>query len=89
MEDGLIFSPLCDTMTSLLISFSSIFLLYEIAQNSTHDQAVVKTKQFVRAKVTFVSKYSHTFYIVEGKWKLRYQGFFLVSTKIFTLVLTL
>lgn len=76
-------------MASLLVSFSSIFLHHEIAQNSTHHQAVVKTKQFVRVKVTFVSKYSHTLYIVEGKWKLISQVFFLVSAKIFTLVLTL
>lgn len=63
------FSPLSDTMANLLVFFSSIFLHYEIVQNSTHHQAVVKTKQFVRVKVTFVSKYSHTLYIVEEKLK--------------------
>lgn len=72
-----LFSPLSDTMANLLLFFSSIFLHYEIVQNSTHHQAVVKTKQFVRVKVTFVSKYSHTLYIVEEKLKWIYQVFFL------------
>lgn len=55
------FCPTCDTMTSLLVSFISIFLYYEIAHNYTHHQAVVKTNQFVRIKATSVSKYSHSF----------------------------
>ena len=55
------FCPMCDTMTSLLVSFISIFLHYEIARNSTHHQAVVKTNQFIRVKPISVSEYSHSF----------------------------
>jgi len=55
------FSPMCDTMTSLIVSLISIFLHYEISYNSTHHQAVLKTKQFVRVKATSVSKYSYSF----------------------------
>jgi len=52
---------MCDTMTSLIVSLISIFLHYEISYNSTHHQAVLKTKQFVRVKATSVSKYSYSF----------------------------